>query len=341
MVSWSLQSLLLLGDARTFFVAHMTVLSRCRPFAKFLCIKGVVFMTFWQGLAITILAGTTDVGGADSTEWASSAQNFLICLEMLLFSIAHFYCFPTYEWDDAYKANFNKAKYGFNEQFALGDFISDLKLVMKGSKKNKKKTAKEPSEPTVPEEDEETATATQEGGDDDESETVVSDATGNTSHTEDPKRSLAEAVASVIADSENPDLEDVKQRISGFLEDMAFMPGETALFHQESVDTSENAADDFVRMDDDEEAANERTSLAASTSYGSNNPEEEEEEPAPRIIDWVTGEGEEENPTEKTSLLGGVAAQSPLRPSIFTTIASMTENKGTKQAEKASDEIQE
>ena len=69
-------------------------LAWCRPFAKFLCIKGVVFMTFWQGLAISVLAQTTDVGGQDEAEWAKSAQNFLICLEMLLFSIAHFYCFP-------------------------------------------------------------------------------------------------------------------------------------------------------------------------------------------------------------------------------------------------------
>jgi hypothetical protein len=51
-------------------------------------------MTFWQGLAISVLAQTTSVGGQDQDEWAKSAQNFLICLEMLLFSIAHFYCFP-------------------------------------------------------------------------------------------------------------------------------------------------------------------------------------------------------------------------------------------------------
>ena len=74
----------------------------CRPFAKFLCIKGVVFMTFWQGVAIAVLAETTDLGGANNNqtdEWAKSSQNFLICLEMLLFSIAHFYCFPVEEWN--------------------------------------------------------------------------------------------------------------------------------------------------------------------------------------------------------------------------------------------------
>jgi hypothetical protein len=107
-------------------------LAWCRPFAKFLCIKGVVFMTFWQGLAISLLAQTTDIGGAsseDAEEWAKSAQNFLICLEMLLFSIAHFYCFPTDEWEDGYRVKHSQGQFG--DSIALGDFFSDLKLILK------------------------------------------------------------------------------------------------------------------------------------------------------------------------------------------------------------------
>ena len=88
----------------------------------------LVFMTFWQGLAITILAETTDVGGGKSDEWAKSAQNFMICLEMLLFSIAHFYCFPTEEWDPDYRA---RASRGLAESLAFGDFVQDLKLILK------------------------------------------------------------------------------------------------------------------------------------------------------------------------------------------------------------------
>ena len=68
-------------------------------------------MTFWQGLIISLLAESTDIlsssGEAvtksdndDSQEkYAKQAQNFLICLEMLGFSIAHFYCFPVEEWE--------------------------------------------------------------------------------------------------------------------------------------------------------------------------------------------------------------------------------------------------
>jgi hypothetical protein len=104
-------------------------LAWCRPFAKFLCIKCVVFMTFWQGLAISVLAATTDVGGQDAEEWGQSAQNFLICLEMLLFSIAHFYCFPTEEWEEGYRVKHSEGQFG--DSIALGDFFQDVKLILR------------------------------------------------------------------------------------------------------------------------------------------------------------------------------------------------------------------
>ena len=128
-------------------------------------------MTFWQGLAISILAQTTDVGGQDEEEWAKSAQNFLICLEMLLFSIAHFYCFPvsgvgfvshwlmqssfrvfgfyanplccvihapqTDEWQEGYRVKHEQSKFG--DSMALGDFFSDVKLILQSKPKKKKK----------------------------------------------------------------------------------------------------------------------------------------------------------------------------------------------------------
>jgi len=115
-------------------------LAWCRPFPKFLCIKGIVFLTFWQGLAIAILAAsigesTPNVGSDDAELWAKQAQNFLICLEMLLFSIAHFYCFPTEEWEDGYRPVVSDAKFG--DQLALHDFFQDIKLLARqGKKKN-------------------------------------------------------------------------------------------------------------------------------------------------------------------------------------------------------------
>lgn len=89
-------------------------------------------MTFWQGLAINILSHFS--GSETSQESANRTQSFLICLEMLLFSIAHFYTFPVEEWKPGYRPVTKDANFGDN--MALGDFLSDLRLVM-GRKKRK------------------------------------------------------------------------------------------------------------------------------------------------------------------------------------------------------------
>jgi hypothetical protein len=268
-------------------------------------------MTFWQGLAITILAETTDVGGANAEEWAMSAQDFLICLEMLLFSIAHFYCFPTDEWEEDYKVNYNKAKFG--DSIALGDFFADLKLIMKGN--NKKKKSK-PTEPTVPEGDEENpeeenadsqyeSDEDEENHNDDATTSVTSDMTGNTtSELEDAKRVLASAIENEISESDSPEVEEARQRIllGGFLDDMAFMAP--------------------VRRS---QSDNETGLVVEEKNEGT---QEEKTEAHPRRLDYgaveTNAEQEsEEAVTERTGLLSG--GPSPLRPSIFTTIAAMHE----------------
>lgn len=111
----------------------------CRPWPKFLCIKGVVFMTFWQGLAISLLANAAeDKFGAndedfDPREWTARIQDMLICVEMLFFSLAHFFTFPTDEWEEGYRPAESSARFG--DKIALGDFVSDVKYVV-GSRKS-------------------------------------------------------------------------------------------------------------------------------------------------------------------------------------------------------------
>jgi hypothetical protein len=48
-----------------FYQAFKNELYPIRPLSKFLCIKAVVFLTFWQGLSLNILVavGAIKVGG--------------------------------------------------------------------------------------------------------------------------------------------------------------------------------------------------------------------------------------------------------------------------------------
>ena len=103
----------------------MDELAWCEPWPKFLCIKGVVFMTFWQGLAISAMSGL----GLVDDHMASTAQDFLICVEMLLASLAHFWIFPYQQWQDGYKEKAvvtKAAQTQLRDTLALRDFMRDI-----------------------------------------------------------------------------------------------------------------------------------------------------------------------------------------------------------------------
>lgn len=72
-------------------------LKEWNPVWKFLCIKGIIFFTFWQGFLIEVLHSCgviTDVGDWDSEHVVSGLQDFLISFEMVFFAVAHRYAFP-------------------------------------------------------------------------------------------------------------------------------------------------------------------------------------------------------------------------------------------------------
>ena len=67
-----------------------------RPVGKFLCIKGVVFFTWWQGVLFLILRNVGiigPIGDWDAQNVAKGLQDLAVCVEMLAFSIAHNFTF--------------------------------------------------------------------------------------------------------------------------------------------------------------------------------------------------------------------------------------------------------
>ena len=64
--------------------------------AKFLCIKAIIFLSYWQGFAIAILAAANVLPTFNywtKEEAPQGLQDFLICIEMLLVAFAHKFCF--------------------------------------------------------------------------------------------------------------------------------------------------------------------------------------------------------------------------------------------------------
>lgn len=83
-----------------FYRANRTELQPMKPIGKFLCIKAVVFFSFFQGVIINVLvycgviSTIFDISDSDKVKIISSKlQDFLICIEMFLAAIAHHYSF--------------------------------------------------------------------------------------------------------------------------------------------------------------------------------------------------------------------------------------------------------
>lgn len=79
-----------------FYTVAKDELKHIKPLAKFLTFKSIVFLTWWQGIAIAILydLGLFKSPIAQALQFKSSVQDFIICIEMGIASIVHLYVFP-------------------------------------------------------------------------------------------------------------------------------------------------------------------------------------------------------------------------------------------------------
>ncbi|XP_062087332.1 uncharacterized protein LOC133794152 [Humulus lupulus] len=68
-----------------------------KPLAKFMCIKGIVFFCFWQGLVLSALVAMGVIRShhfwLDVEHIEEAIQNVLVCLEMVVFSVIQQYAY--------------------------------------------------------------------------------------------------------------------------------------------------------------------------------------------------------------------------------------------------------
>ena len=298
-------------------------------------------MTFWQSVVIAFLANsstTANNDGAQSAEdWATKAQNLLICLEMLGFSIGHFYCFPTEEWEEGYRQDIEKKllKTGAGDTLALGDFMADLKLVLRGSnhgvkikKKKSKKKVSNSSEDSV-------ATADNDFSDHEHSLDTTIDM-------EDVKDTLRNSLAYAVTNPNN-NVRDAAVRVldqigeeqidAGIITDIESglkpPPGNGANIEDKEITESTSLlATSFIPYNNENFNSETEISPIKPIEEGDNNPTNEEntalsfepidDDEIAMIVDERISETLDED-NEETTLLGSNVDERKifLRPSIF------------------------
>ncbi|SPQ19974.1 6963b4b5-7389-48e2-ac6a-72e338cd0e49 [Thermothielavioides terrestris] len=122
-----------------FWVCMHNDLKPFRPVPKFLCIKLIIFASYWQGFFLSILvwlgAIPDQVQGYTPDNLAAAIQDFLICIEMPAFAIAHWYAFSWHDFADNRIASARMPVwYAARDAFGIRDLIQDSKETFKGDK---------------------------------------------------------------------------------------------------------------------------------------------------------------------------------------------------------------
>lgn len=120
-----------------FWVCMSQDLQPFRPVPKFLCIKLIIFASYWQGFFLSILqwlgAIPNNVPGYSPDNLAAAIQDALICFEMPLFAIAHWYAFSWHDYADVtISAARMPVKFALRDAFGVRDLIEDTKETFGG-----------------------------------------------------------------------------------------------------------------------------------------------------------------------------------------------------------------
>ncbi|KOS43659.1 hypothetical protein ACN38_g5435 [Penicillium nordicum] len=119
-----------------FWVCLHNDLTPFRPVPKFLCVKLIIFASYWQGFFLSILqwlGALGNVAGYTPDNLAAAIQDSLICFEMPLFAMAHWYAFSWHDYaDPTVSAARLPVKYALRDAFGGRDLVEDTKFTIRG-----------------------------------------------------------------------------------------------------------------------------------------------------------------------------------------------------------------
>eukprot|EP00163_Fabomonas_tropica_P031171 TRINITY_DN731_c0_g1_i3.p1 TRINITY_DN731_c0_g1~~TRINITY_DN731_c0_g1_i3.p1 ORF type:complete len:359 (+),score=35.91 TRINITY_DN731_c0_g1_i3:1952-3028(+) len=122
-----------------FYMATKDLLEPHRPVPKFISVKAIIFMSFWQGVLFAMLRrfdvirASTDFS-ADNVQ--TGLQDYLICIEMFIAAVAHKWVFPYKEYGHLPpQLNVYGRRVKFQQRvksmLSMQDIVDDTKTIFK------------------------------------------------------------------------------------------------------------------------------------------------------------------------------------------------------------------
>jgi hypothetical protein len=108
------------------------------PMPKFLCVKGILFFSFWQATGVSLLASVGVIKRfgpyTDKEHISLGLTDTLICLEMPFFAIAHLVAFSQQDYVDKKLAYVGRMpmRHAFRDSFGFKDVLEDAIATLNG-----------------------------------------------------------------------------------------------------------------------------------------------------------------------------------------------------------------
>jgi len=109
-----------------------------RPMPKFLCVKGILFFSFWQATGVSLLVSLGAIKKlgpyTDKEHISLGLTDTLICLEMPFFAIAHLAAFSHRDYIDNKLAYVGRMpmRHAFRDAFGFKDVFEDARATLDG-----------------------------------------------------------------------------------------------------------------------------------------------------------------------------------------------------------------
>ncbi|SCW03219.1 LAFE_0G05622g1_1 [Lachancea fermentati] len=130
--TWSLYDLAL------FWKCLYSELQQYNPWSKFLCVKLIIFASYWQGLGIGLMCKLGIIENRPEANYGYVYQNAVMCVEMIGFALGHLIAFNWFSYSSKTipEGARMRFKFALRDCFGFGDLKWDFKTTFFGEDYN-------------------------------------------------------------------------------------------------------------------------------------------------------------------------------------------------------------